>query len=115
MSRFRCLFFLMIRRPPRSTLFPYATLFRSLRPVDFLRRLTQAGRSATDRAHAAILEARALIEMHGCGSAIQLLESLVEDDVGGNDVRSCLADARAELPNSVRCDLVLQGHSDAVT
>src|SRR6185503_7925392 len=26
-----CLFFLMIRRPPRSTLFPYTTLFRSLR------------------------------------------------------------------------------------
>src|ERR1039457_7558755 len=29
--RLRCLFFffLMIRRPPRSTLFPYTTLFRS--------------------------------------------------------------------------------------
>src|SRR5688572_32255842 len=26
----RSLFFLMIRRPPRSTLFPYTTLFRSL-------------------------------------------------------------------------------------
>src|SRR3990167_7015663 len=26
------LFFLMIRRPPRSTLFPYTTLFRSLSP-----------------------------------------------------------------------------------
>src|SRR3989304_5429280 len=25
------LFFLMIRRPPRSTLFPYTTLFRSIR------------------------------------------------------------------------------------
>src|SRR2546427_9990478 len=31
MSRF--FFFLMIRRPPRSTLFPYTTLFRSHRPV----------------------------------------------------------------------------------
>src|SRR4028118_2436578 len=27
--RFLLLFFLMIRRPPRSTLFPYTTLFRS--------------------------------------------------------------------------------------
>src|SRR3712207_7111227 len=27
----RTIFFLMIRRPPRSTLFPYTTLFRSLR------------------------------------------------------------------------------------
>src|SRR5947209_20380119 len=26
-------FFLMTRRPPRSTLFPYTTLFRSRRPV----------------------------------------------------------------------------------
>src|SRR4029434_11359724 len=26
----RLLFFLMIRRPPRSTLFPYTTLFRSV-------------------------------------------------------------------------------------
>src|SRR3712207_9089692 len=32
MIRCQCLFFffLMIRRPPRSTLFPYTTLFRSL-------------------------------------------------------------------------------------
>src|SRR6266446_8766639 len=28
-------FFLMIRRPPRSTLFPYTTLFRSSPPVSF--------------------------------------------------------------------------------
>src|SRR2546422_6879082 len=35
------LFFLMIRRPPRSTLFPYTTLFRS--PVH-LRALQQDGR-----------------------------------------------------------------------
>src|SRR3712207_9351171 len=29
-----CFFFLMIRRPPRSTLFPYTTLFRSGRDLD---------------------------------------------------------------------------------
>src|SRR2546425_10292713 len=29
-------FFLMIRRPPRSTLFPYTTLFRSLVPDEVL-------------------------------------------------------------------------------
>src|SRR5437667_1693233 len=35
MLLFVCLlFFLMIRRPPRSTLFPYTTLFRSLRWVN---------------------------------------------------------------------------------
>src|SRR6202023_4172639 len=31
--RFPYLFFLMIRRPPRSTLFPYTTLFRSGRRI----------------------------------------------------------------------------------
>src|SRR3712207_7694605 len=31
MSASRSFFFLMIRRPPRSTLFPYTTLFRSCR------------------------------------------------------------------------------------
>src|SRR3982750_3451310 len=30
LSSFLFFFFLMIRRPPRSTLFPYTTLFRSL-------------------------------------------------------------------------------------
>src|SRR2546421_534792 len=29
-----CFFFLMIRRPPRSTLFPYTTLFRSRQDLD---------------------------------------------------------------------------------
>src|SRR3712207_8008685 len=29
-STIYCFFFLMIRRPPRSTLFPYTTLFRSV-------------------------------------------------------------------------------------
>src|SRR5437868_15034553 len=28
--QFLCFFFLMLRRPPRSTLFPYTTLFRSV-------------------------------------------------------------------------------------
>src|SRR3712207_7874025 len=28
----------MIRRPPRSTLFPYTTLFRSIRPEPWVRR-----------------------------------------------------------------------------
>src|SRR5260221_5371820 len=33
MYSFPLFFFLMIRRPPRSTLFPYTTLFRSGRPL----------------------------------------------------------------------------------
>src|SRR2546422_3640693 len=36
-------FFLMIRRPPRSTLFPYTTLFRSHQAGDSLDRARPAG------------------------------------------------------------------------
>src|SRR2546421_4165306 len=39
-SSFSFFFFLMIRRPPRSTLFPYTTLFRSNGALDLL---TKAG------------------------------------------------------------------------
>src|SRR3989449_11661495 len=42
---FSIVFFLMIRRPPRSTLFPYTTLFRSidggLQPADVELKFTQ--------------------------------------------------------------------------
>src|SRR2546430_17526343 len=49
----RCIifFFLMIRRPPRSTLFPYTTLFRSLSvtvPVEGEPPVTLVGLSATE-------------------------------------------------------------------
>src|SRR3712207_7325056 len=36
-------FFLMIRRPPRSTLFPYTTLFRSSSPTSLLSSCGQPG------------------------------------------------------------------------
>src|SRR5690349_23488969 len=47
-------FFLMIRRPPRSTLFPYTTLFRSCGPMIAVleggsRDLTKLGLAATMR------------------------------------------------------------------
>src|SRR5438552_13997196 len=50
MSFFLFFFFLMIRRPPRSTLFPYTTLFRSRahrdRPLDRELHDASAARSA---------------------------------------------------------------------
>src|ERR1035437_436584 len=51
--RFLChffFFFLMIRRPPRSTLFPYTTLFRSLQIVERL----NAGRRLAHEDDAAV-------------------------------------------------------------
>src|ERR1022692_395501 len=49
-------FFLMIRRPPRSTLFPYTTLFRSLCLVD--RRVRQGS------THVQLMSARAGFHLH---------------------------------------------------
>src|SRR5256885_13903875 len=43
-------FFLMIRRPPRSTLFPYTTLFRSTR-FSHARRLPSPARCARMSVH----------------------------------------------------------------
>src|SRR3712207_7401796 len=45
-----CFFFLMIRRPPRSTLFPYTTLFRSCRR----RGGGRPGRGAADQLYRAV-------------------------------------------------------------
>src|SRR2546425_9007980 len=41
----------MIRRPPRSTLFPYTTLFRSRRPDRLLGRAVQRAARAPARRH----------------------------------------------------------------
>src|SRR2546430_17408283 len=57
-------FFLMIRRPPRSTLFPYTTLFRSARPersrylLRFLQDLADHGLDALHIARAFAIRAR---------------------------------------------------------
>src|SRR3712207_7796899 len=44
----------MIRRPPRSTLFPYTTLFRSERLEDDRLARRRAGRRARGRLHAVL-------------------------------------------------------------
>src|SRR6266571_6526923 len=49
---FSLFFFLMIRRPPRSTLFPYTTLFRSGRPWRCPAGWPGAGCSASARSEA---------------------------------------------------------------
>src|SRR6266404_8106845 len=56
-------FFLMIRRPPRSTLFPYTTLFRS-RPACPTRRgfpATVAGRWSRSEEHTSELQSLAYL------------------------------------------------------
>src|SRR2546427_238735 len=59
-------FFLMIRRPPRSTLFPYTTLFRSLLVgLTVLRRDYQIREAATDRLRLPPTESRVRLGVPG--------------------------------------------------
>src|ERR1041384_8394871 len=46
---FMFVFFLMIRRPPRSTLFPYTTLFRSAQYLELAGRASVGGAVAMSR------------------------------------------------------------------
>src|SRR3712207_7057067 len=55
----------MIRRPPRSTLFPYTTLFRSLRPRGHL--------EAPD-AHGRVRGRRERLPLRGDGGAVDVVE-----------------------------------------
>src|SRR3712207_5423456 len=63
-------FFLMIRRPPRSTLFPYTTLFRSVgarpHPVE---EAPHGGILAVDGEALAVLAEQAVAELHHAADA----------------------------------------------
>src|ERR1044071_2157763 len=61
-------FFLMIRRPPRSTLFPYTTLFRSARLVEVVVESCKGG----EEAHLSVLQ----VEADPTGEAQALVEEL---------------------------------------
>src|SRR5882724_10233149 len=71
------LFFLMIRQPPRSTLFPYTTLFRSRRPDSDGRRVGEraVGRRARSMFGAGVRGLPARSEEHT--SELQSLRHLV--------------------------------------
>src|SRR5438876_12431983 len=78
------LFFLMIRRPPRSTLFPYTTLFRS---------------REAHRAH------RLVDALHCVDGAVACLAELVELGV---DARSEEHTSELQSPVHLVCRLLLE-------
>src|SRR5258707_1957777 len=66
----------MIRRPPRSTLFPYTTLFRSWMPFDNAQR-PGPGRGTGERA---INLPPAVLWLIGINLAVHVLRSLLSDE-----------------------------------
>src|SRR5882724_6225887 len=68
-------FFLMIRRPPRSTLFPYTTLFRSQTAITFLPIDVECGlRVAAPDANPPAREAPMIARVHQSQCAAHLVE-----------------------------------------
>src|SRR5256886_9615680 len=110
-------FFLMIRRPPRSTLFPYTTLFRSpLDEVDGLRALRAPARRDVVPRPADLVEA---VEEP---RARQLLEAVehhlafadaVEEDGGAAAERAAHVQAPGAEPEAVRRDPLQLGRDHA--
>src|SRR5258708_31478962 len=98
-------FFLMIRRPPRSTLFPYTTLFRS-----------QAGwRSAATRHHSAPAESRHIRNPSGEIPRFRSEEHTSELQSPDHLVCRLLLEkknqqGRFELADLLRAQQVLAGH-----
>src|SRR3989449_7234366 len=94
-------FFLMIRRPPRSTLFPYTTLFRSA---------TWDG----PQPHATAHEVAGVV-LHGVHDVIRALEPLLREDLVGDRKSTRLNSSHGYISYAVFClkkkkvGIILQG------
>src|SRR2546430_14526655 len=99
-------FFLMIRRPPRSTLFPYTTLFRSINDAPALYQLDYS--FETDRIYTLRVKNRLLPDKNGTGAApeaeklvftFELLETAVDPPIYKNywENENTLEDVEAAL------------------
>src|SRR5260370_14775063 len=91
----------MIRRPPRSTLFPYTTLFRSVRPLDIgnadLRRVAQVhGRPMHARSEEHTSELQSHLNLV-CRLLLEKKKNCIDSSVSArspvNVARSCLMSA----------------------
>src|SRR5260370_10495657 len=99
-------FFLMIRRPPRSTLFPYTTLFRSASPA-----FTQA--TATDTCGSSFTLSSNDVVSAGCGASYSVARTWKPTDTRlncshtsqTNNVKCTTTPAIAALPgpSTIEC------------
>src|SRR3712207_7250984 len=101
MSNIYIFFFLMIRRPPRSTLFPYTTLFRSAREgldVDLAGGLLE---------HAALAGARGLVDVEEVDHDLRL-DGDVHAHAHEVDVRSEEHTSELQSRQYLVCRLLLE-------
>src|SRR3712207_8560743 len=95
----------MIRRPPRSTLFPYTTLFRSTQGAPALPRRPQPHDAhCRDRVEKRDLKRR-IAARHGlCGGIADGHEAVGQERVGGTDRKSTrLNSSHANISYAVFC------------
>src|SRR5258708_15042129 len=95
----------MIRRPPRSTLFPYTTLFRSLIDAGALRvrpALAEAGDAAIDDARVDLLD-RFVIDAE---AEFHLRAEVLDDYIGL--LRSEEHTSELQSPDHLVCRLLLE-------
>src|SRR3712207_7262756 len=81
----------MIRRPPRSTLFPYTTLFRSIHPERELGR-----------------DEHRLVVLHHVGEVVELLRLDEVEDPGGVELRSEEHTSELQSRQYLVCRLLLE-------
>src|SRR2546429_8912793 len=96
-------FFLMIRRPPRSTLFPYTTLFRSHGVADFPRLASQRSQYILKQLASFQSNMRNVAVMHGVAqnlrtNEMQAVGAYLAGQPWGRDVRGTEAGCAAAEP-----------------
>src|SRR5256885_16574078 len=94
LSTFLFFFFLMIRRPPRSTLFPYTTLFRSA--------LCEQAQRSLDIVHGPLLRGLCIEVGDGSWRLLLVAHHLVVD--GGSEEHT----SELQSPCNLVCRLLLE-------
>src|SRR3989475_3599088 len=105
---FFCFFFLMIRRPPRSTLFPYTTLFRSVY-LDVLRSVVASGHGAILLVPEIALTPQTVARVRGVfGDQVAVLHSGLSDGERADAWRSEEHTSELQSQSNLVCRLLLE-------
>src|SRR2546430_4850206 len=101
----------MIRRPPRSTLFPYTTLFRSFGLEGLLRLLARpAQRREGDRLQAGLRDLGSALRAGAVGPGLEPPQRLVDlaEGLGGHLDRSEEHTSELQSQSNLVCRLLLE-------